>query len=359
MVNLLDLATVAPKPRPLFTLNDFVQEAMACQTRQTDLVAPLKSRENFNTFHSTPSGVTKMPLIQPLLHVQDVIDEVSIPEATGQRVPNRQKLIEMRAVIREALVDTTEGSDQSIALSSAQEMDTPVDMMYPYSKSVFCGGLSKFFQGEARSNSPFFIPEEQMLTVSKAAIFNALKEGARKLSLRYRSFLTRLLIDAFPDMTGLPRLAELNLSFCLIHHIPDGFFTLPAIEELNLSYNHLTKLPSTVSNLVTMTTLNLDGNQLSSLPFPIMTLSKLQSIRIKNNFTSQSFWSEYSSKGPLSLKDMCAKVITDNEVQYHPYCSDELSQWMDRKPLNFLIYHFNPTSLQHSTSLAMEPQMRC
>ena len=42
--------------------------------------------------------------------------EVCIPEATGQRVPNRQKLIEMRAVIREALVDTTEGSDQSLAL---------------------------------------------------------------------------------------------------------------------------------------------------------------------------------------------------------------------------------------------------
>ena len=29
MVNLLDLATVAPKPPPLFTLNDFVSEALA------------------------------------------------------------------------------------------------------------------------------------------------------------------------------------------------------------------------------------------------------------------------------------------------------------------------------------------
>ena len=130
-------------------------------------------------------------------------------------MPKQQKLIEMRALIREALVDTTEGSDQSITLyvqlflslspipaqftsylsRASTEMDTPVDMMYPYSKSVFCGGLSKFFQGEARSNSPFFVPEEQMLTVSKAAIFNALKEGARKLSLRVISVYGLFMAD--------------------------------------------------------------------------------------------------------------------------------------------------------------------
>ena len=43
--------------------------------------------------------------------------EVEIPEAEPQRIPKQQKLIEMRAVIREALQSADEsGSDQTLCL---------------------------------------------------------------------------------------------------------------------------------------------------------------------------------------------------------------------------------------------------
>ena len=53
-------------------------------------------------------------------------------------------------------------------------------------KALMCGGAPRFFQGEARNDSPFFFLEEQTMTISKTAVFNALREGGRKLSLRVR-----------------------------------------------------------------------------------------------------------------------------------------------------------------------------
>ncbi|XP_063678875.1 uncharacterized protein LOC134814646 [Bolinopsis microptera] len=373
MVNLLDLATVAPKPPPLFTLNDFVSEALVSQTIGTNLRAPLKSRENFETFHATPNGVTHHklpPKSPPVLHVQDVLEEVEIPEAEPQRIPKQQKLIEMRAMIRQAMQSADEsGSDQTLCL-----MDTPPNLMiehpYPNTNALFTGGLSRFFQGEARSGSPFCVPDESCMTVSRTAVFNALKDGGRKLSLRAHfitlvpditpmsltlvdlnlsfnnfrtipvqalhlpnlvslTFRNNPIIQLPTDMSGLPKLAELNLSFCLIHYIPDGFFSLPAIEELNLSYNHLTEVPASVVHLSTLQHLNLEGNQLPALPFSLLGLTRLQSLYIKNNFTSQKLWGHYSSNSPMSLKDMCAKLVVDFEMDYRATCSDELSDWVE------------------------------
>ena len=67
-------------------------------------------------------------------------------------------------------------------------MDTPPNAVtehpYPNTNALFCGGLSRFFQGEARSGSPFCLPEDHCMTISKTAVFNALKDGGKKLSLR-------------------------------------------------------------------------------------------------------------------------------------------------------------------------------
>ncbi|KAL5260483.1 hypothetical protein ACHWQZ_G010578 [Mnemiopsis leidyi] len=374
LVNLLDLATVAPKPPPLFTLNDFVSEALASQTIGTNLRAPLKSRENFETFHSTPNGImyANFPAKPtPMLHVQDVIQDVEIPEAEPQRIPKQQKLIEMRAMIREAMQSANDsGSDQTLCLVETPP-STMIEHPYPNTNALFCGGLSKFFQGEARSGSPFCIAEDHCMTISKTAIFNALKDGGKKLSLRahfiatvpditplsltlvdlnlsfnnFRSIPVQALhlpnllsltlrnnpiIQLPTDMSGLPKLIELNLSFCLIHYIPDGFFSLPVLEELNLSYNHLTELPASIVHLSTLQHLNVDGNQLPALPFSILGLTRLQSLYIKNNFTSQKLWNHYSSNTPLSLKDMCAKLVVDFEIDHRSSCSEELSDWIER-----------------------------
>ena len=75
------------------------------------------------------------------------------------------------------------------AFSFPSDSETPSDdnmLEYPYpnTNALFYGGLSRFFQGEPRSNSPFFIPEEQDMTISKTAVFNALREGGKRLSLR-------------------------------------------------------------------------------------------------------------------------------------------------------------------------------
>ena len=70
---------------------------------------------------------------------------------------------------------------------SDSEGDTPnmiEDYPYPNTNALFCGGLSRFFQGEPRSNSPFCLSEEHDMTISKTVIFNTLREGGKKLSLR-------------------------------------------------------------------------------------------------------------------------------------------------------------------------------
>lgn len=376
LVNLLDLATTAPKQPPLFTLNDFVAEALASQTIGNNLQAPVKSRGKFESFHSTPNGMFRLLKQEfdhpPVLHVQDVIDEVNIPTAESKRVPKQQKLIEMRAVIREALQSSHSDSNQSLSFDS--EGDTPnmiEDYPYPNTNALFCGGLSRFFQGEPRSNSPFCLSEEHDMTISKTVIFNTLREGGKKLSLRahfistvpditplsltlvdlnlsFNNFRTipiqvlhlpnlisltlrnNPIIQLPSDMSGLPRLLELNLSFCLIHYLPEGFFTMPTVEDLNLSYNHLTEIPSSIVKLDNLQQLNLDGNQVSAMPFSTLGLTKLISLKIKNNFTSQKLWGEYSSKTPLSLKDTCAKLVVDMETNFRKYCNEELAEWIDR-----------------------------
>lgn len=371
LVNLLDLATVAPKPKPAFTLNDLIDDANRSLTMANNLYYPLPSRENFNNFHSTPNAVAwgkKEDKVPPVLHQKNVSEEVEVPEAEPQRVPKAQKLIEMRAMIRETL--DYESSEQALSLmesSSMQEACSP----YPNTSALFTGGLARFFQGEARSNSPFIQHDESVMTISKTAVFNALREGGKKLSLRahfimnvpdltplsltivelnlsFNSFksipvqvlhLPNLVILTLrnnpimqlpTDMSGLPKLLDLNLSFCLIHYIPDGFFSLPAIEELNLSYNHLTVMPSSLVKLTSLVHLNIEGNQLPALPFSILGLPKLLELSAKNNFMSMVLWSEYSSKTPMKLKDSCAKMLVDWEIEYRPYCTEELSDWIDQ-----------------------------
>ena len=117
-----------------------------------------------------------------ILCLNSIVPEVDVPEAEQQRIPKQQKLIEMRAMIRETLQSTENGSEESLSL-----METPSDLYehpYPNTNALFCGGLARFFQGEPRSNSPFVLPDEHIMTVSKTAVFNALREGGRKLSLR-------------------------------------------------------------------------------------------------------------------------------------------------------------------------------
>ena len=31
-----------------------------------------------------------------------------------------------------------------------------------------------------------------------------------------------------------------------------------------------------------------------------------------------------------NLKDICAKMVVDMEVDYSSYCNDELTEWIDR-----------------------------
>jgi len=94
-------------------------------------------------------------------------------------LPSRPKSVHLFG-----LVNKSSNEEASKPNYFRMEPSSDGSVPYPNTQAVFCGGLSKYFQGEPRNNSPFLLPDENLMTISKTAVFNALREGGRKLSLR-------------------------------------------------------------------------------------------------------------------------------------------------------------------------------
>ncbi|BFZ12002.1 hypothetical protein BsWGS_15041 [Bradybaena similaris] len=89
-----------------------------------------------------------------------------------------------------------------------------------------------------------------------------------------------------PQITALPELRTLDMSYNNITSVPDSLGQLASVHTLNLSYNKLTTFPailcnSRISN--TLVTLNLSNNEIASMPYNIDVLKSLHSLDISHN----------------------------------------------------------------------------
>ncbi|XP_076971403.1 p53-induced death domain-containing protein 1 [Tamandua tetradactyla] len=86
-----------------------------------------------------------------------------------------------------------------------------------------------------------------------------------------------------PGLSGLARLAHLDLSFNSLQRLPACVLQLRALDALLLSHNHLSELPEALGALPALTFLSATHNHLRTLPPGLGALSALQRLDLSEN----------------------------------------------------------------------------
>ncbi|XP_048095899.1 uncharacterized protein LOC125292566 [Alosa alosa] len=335
-------ARYAPLPPP-FLLNDFLlqlgrgQSHGGSRRRRVSVYHYRKLVEHF-LFDLHSSGQTEV--------ANQILSSEQIPP-TKRRVPQRQMLCELEALIRmeyqvQSLRSVCECDTRSQSKQPTAEEWTPQDThnndvtCYPGSEVILNSASTKHFQGVRRSSSPFE-PAGGWggVSASQLAILDCLHQRANTLSLKAH-FITQLpdlsvLADTLvylnlsfnnlsefplelcslrclqqlkmrdnplqllpPQIRTLTSLRTLVLSFCRLLQLPNELYSLPCLQHLDVSYNLLTFLSSSIRNLRSLRSLNVEGNQLLGLPAGVLRLS-LDQLRLSLNYTHPALWNTHSS----------------------------------------------------------------
>ncbi|XP_065832223.1 leucine-rich repeat-containing protein 63-like [Oscarella lobularis] len=338
-------------PPPLFSLNDFQEAAVTAhyqwKSRGGDH-APQKatiSRENYEKMTSWFS--THVPR-QDKINKQTIAAD-NAPEKVNRR-PKHQILLEMRAMLNEAMNEALSQSDDESSVVESRQL-IPV---CPTSDAVFKTSTSKYFLGEGRSTSPFdskFDP----IGIAEAAVLNCMLSGGTDLvlkahflqslpdldSLRFtllhlnlsfnelRDFPMEILvltnlkslklrnnpIAEIPDaISELRSLETLCISFNVLLSLPAGLYDLSLLTDLDVSYNRLSFLSNDIRKLSLLRSFNAEGNQLAGLPCGMLHLSNIRQLQVANNFMHPLFWAENIVNQPQRLMDLASMCLVQNEV---------------------------------------------
>uniref|UniRef100_A0A452THB3 P53-induced death domain protein 1 n=1 Tax=Ursus maritimus TaxID=29073 RepID=A0A452THB3_URSMA len=158
---------------------------------------------------------------------------------------------------------------------------------------------------------------------------------------RHRGSLTTLPAD----LSGLARLAHLDLSFNSLETLPACIPQMRGLSTLLLSYNRLSELPEALGALPSLTFLSVTHNCLQRLPAALGSLSTLQRLDLSENLLD-TLPPEIGGLGSLTELSLAS-----NRLQGLP------TSLVGLRSLRFLVLHSNlltsvPTGLAHLPLLA-------
>ncbi|XP_014773006.1 leucine-rich repeat-containing protein 63 isoform X2 [Octopus bimaculoides] len=286
---------------------------------------------------------------------RDKLKTIRIPtEDLGEyrrRVPQRQLIIEVAAILKEHIKETMNINVQTVIQSvpkyqfSSKGKPSTEIVLYRQAENeakkceksstdgYISAGEVKYFQGSVRTPTPFTGPYENLVFPEDLSLLDCMLCGGKFLNLKAHFICTLSNINylrdtltsinlSFNHFTTLPdtllemrnleilklrdnplcnippgikklrgHLHTLILSFCLLSELPSEFSLLTELKHLDLSYNLFSSLPDEFSNLRSLEELSVEGNKLSMLPSGLLQLD-LQSFNASNNFLHPIFWPE-------------------------------------------------------------------
>ncbi|KAL5005485.1 hypothetical protein ScPMuIL_018941 [Solemya velum] len=363
---------------PAFRLENFMMHLSAIEEIPLQSVREIMhSKHNYKKLTKLLAEHYIYPVRQLAIHMKHITPEEQNIPPVEPRVPQRQLLIEMAAMIKEHVRGFVSSDVKSIIRPMRKFSPSYGDNSAPHTEivlfeddaadvvsrdaqlkqgtempghdAIFHSATTHYFQGSGRSQSPFNVPDENVISPSEMAILDSLVNGGRALSLKAH-FISTLpditplmksityLNLSFNDFTMLPpeileiqqleilklrnnplrelpldihrlkKLRTLIVSFCLISSLPIGLFTLERLQHLDVSYNRISFLPNEVGKLRNLQALNVDGNQLPALPCGALHLN-LMYLGVRNNFMHPLFWKENTQNEPQRLIDVAARVM--------------------------------------------------
>lgn len=290
---------------PKFTLQDFIVQ--------------------FSTDENVPVDQVQQTVYSPFTYrkLQSVLQERCCPRNTNlavqelqlpadlphhiPRIPQKQLLIEMAAIIKEHL-SRVSGVEMRSAFrpliggpifgqhpspcaeilfyhdpSTVDERQTTCDddlieSEFPGTDSIVHGPTTRHFNGSKRSGSPFATGDDSLISPAELGVLDSLLSGGRVLSLKAQ------FISMLPDVQLLIDTIEyINLSFNNFQIIPVDIFSMPYLTILLLRNNPLREIPGDIEKLHNLKTCVVSFCLLTSLPPELFTLTQLETLDVSYN----------------------------------------------------------------------------
>lgn len=292
---------------PAFTLENFIVKMADVRNISLKKVrSVVYSKQNYKKLTKMIAEDLINPPAQEDIHLHYLTPEGQQIPAAEPRIPQRQLLIEMAAMIKQhvrSLMNTEVKSvirplpkyspshqmgtaphteiilveDDTVEVTS-QQIQTRQETEMPATDAMFHSARSRFFQGSGRSQSPFTSQEDGMITPSELAILDSLIQGGKALSLKAH------FISELPDISPLVRnLVYLNLSFNDFIVFPVAVLDVHQLEILKLRNNPLHELPADIHRLKKLRTLVVSFCMIQHLPIRLFSLSNLEFLDISYN----------------------------------------------------------------------------
>ncbi|XP_060070630.1 leucine-rich repeat-containing protein 63-like [Ylistrum balloti] len=301
-----DIRYYAP---PTFTLETFMMEISDRQRLPMRSVKQaVCSRYNYKKMTKLLAEQNTFELSQDEVHTNTFTPEGQSIPPVEPRIPQKQLLIEMAAMIKQHVRDLMNTEVKSVIRPlkrySPSHHDTDVphteiilyeddttevasrsqqirqDTEIPSVDSMFHSARSRYFQGSGRSQSPFTAPGDAngVISPSELAILDSLINGGRALSLKAH------FISELPDINPLIRtVTYINLSFNDFTLFPRSILDVKQLVTLKLRNNPLRELPPDIQRLKNLKTLVVSFCLLQTLPLGLFSLQKLRHLDISYN----------------------------------------------------------------------------
>lgn len=292
---------------PAFTLENFMIEMADIKSIPLRKIREtVYSRHNYKKLTKLLADEMSTSLSQDHVHLHHFTPEGQAIPAAEPRIPQKQLLIEMAAMIKQhvrSLMNTEVKSvirplpkfhpnhevgtaphteiilvedDTAEVASHSQQVKRETEQ--PARDAMFHSARSKFFAGSGRSRSPFTMDEDGMITPSELAILDSLIQGGRALSLKAH------FISKMPDISPLLRnLVYLNLSFNDFSIFPTAVLDITQLEILKLRNNPLHDLPADINRLKKLRTLIVSFCMIQSIPIRLFAMERLEYLDISYN----------------------------------------------------------------------------
>ncbi|XP_046336914.1 uncharacterized protein LOC124118719 isoform X1 [Haliotis rufescens] len=292
---------------PTFTLDNFLRHvARMNHVPMRRVKEAVCSQHNYKKLTKLLAETHIYPPVQQTVHQVTFTPEGQNVPACEPRIPQRQLLYEMAAMIKShvrELINTEvktvikqmpkySPSYQSDKMPHTEiilyEDDTverlsfiskkKVDSELPASDAVFHSAQTQYFQGSGRSRSPFTVPDDGVISPSELAILDSLISGGTALSLKAH------FISEVPDVTPLVKtVTYLNLSFNDFRGLPLEVLEMSELEVLKLRNNPLIELPPDINKLGKLRTLVVSFCLMSSLPISLFDMTSIEHLDISYN----------------------------------------------------------------------------
>ncbi|XP_075255102.1 uncharacterized protein LOC142347853 [Convolutriloba macropyga] len=355
-----------------FTLGDFQQpvpKSRGPRLVRSAIKEAVLSRHNYNKLTKLFAD-TAFKTEQN--HVHQIYFSGEEVEAKANRIPWRQLVLEMAAILQEEAATMRENVATAqkaynkflkTAKGAAEMVGKAPDRFDNVMRSegdVYQYTTAKFFENIERSDSPIEkVEESALITSDELAVLDAMVCGGVALSLKAQ-FLKKIPdisplyntmkylnlsfneLRSIPDalfelkqleilkmrsnpITELPQnigsLSKLKcivMAYCNIKTIPLTLFSISTLEIVDFRYNVLTFMPPEVKNLKNLREINVEGNQLTYMPCGLLRLKRVTSLGVRNNFMHPLLWRNLTKGNNVqSLKDLCCVIITRNRIDIH------------------------------------------